>query len=312
MSDRRTPGACWQGRRAAERAHGPAVESRPSPGFHWRPVQSGNQSKANRLHNSHHDLDKAFCLKVKKIKDKKRQIYIKAEQLTIISTFKLFNSVSNLKCPFISLLCRTEGENIPSLVNRVCWLLLNVIGAAVAENIKSHSQLTWETTATREELLNEEQSPVPAWPGSNYRLLEVKSCCRHSKVLSSWMGSKSFATATLNCRLGLHTNNGLQGWGGEKPSLRLCFSHAGARICASSNPDWKGGAWEGSVPGEESCIFYIFAMFCSSPSPWGTCKVVTAERERAGRISNQHPKTSQGSRQCQKKCHFFKPSYQQT
>lgn len=37
-----------------------------------------------------------------------------------MSTFQLFNSVSNVKCPFIPLLYHTEGENIPSLVNRVC------------------------------------------------------------------------------------------------------------------------------------------------------------------------------------------------
>lgn len=44
MSSRRAQGACWQSRRPVERAHGPVVEFRPSPGFHWRPVQAGSQS----------------------------------------------------------------------------------------------------------------------------------------------------------------------------------------------------------------------------------------------------------------------------
>lgn len=105
------------------------------------------------------------------------------------------------------------------------------------------------------------------------------------------MGSRSFTTAALNCCLGLHANNGLQG---KKKKKRKGLLEG----CASLPPrpesalpvtqTGRVGPKRAACLEEESCIFYIFAMFCSSPSPGGTCKVVTAEKgaSRAGNQTN--------------------------
>lgn len=99
--------------------------------------------------------------------------------------------------------------------------------------------------------------------------------------------SKSFATATLNCRLGLHANNGLQGK--KNPPWGCASLTPGPKSALPVTQTGRVGPKGAACLKEESCIFCIFAMFCSS-SPQGTCKVVTAETERSGRISNQHPK----------------------
>lgn len=53
-------------------------------------------------------------------------------------------------------------------------------------------------------------------------------------------------------------------------SWGLWFFHSGANIWSPSNLNWKGGAV--SRKEEESCIFYIFPMFCSSLPPRGLVK----------------------------------------
>lgn len=127
---------------------------------------------------------------------------MKLHQKSLPSIIRLnhLRCASVVRCPFIPPLHCTKGENISSLVNRVCWLLWNVtsetwlqktklpVTANLRDNCKERGtgrNLEWRTEHCV-------RRPLGA------------ACCRHPKILSSWMQSKSCATATLSCRLGLH------------------------------------------------------------------------------------------------------------